>query len=362
MDMMDLMSMMRMTDMMVATQGIQHLSVESPRKAEGKLKQVYAQINHDLTLAAPFTLHASQPDLVAAVWSAERETMFHGIVPRGHKEAVVASVAVINECPYCVDAHTVMMQASDEGDAAKIVREQSGTVQDAKMQALVDWAKASRTPDANIILKPPFSAEEAPEIIGGALAFHYINRMVNIFVDGMMMPDMGFLNRMMRDMMSGTAIKAMMQRKIEPGASLKFLPEADLPEEFSWAENNDIIAKTFAGITATITSQAEEIVSEELFATVQAVYDSWHGEDMGMGRAWVNQAIANLDEKEAIVAKMMLLAGLASYQVTESDIQAFRQYYPDDAQIISVTAWGAWSAVRRISSWLRVEAVEKQAV
>lgn len=348
--------------MMVATQGIQHLTVESPRKAEGKLKQIYAQINRDLTLAAPFTLHASQPDLVGAVWSAERETMFHGIVPRGYKEAVVASVAVINECPYCIDAHTVMMEASDEGDAAKIVREQSGTIKDEKLQKLVDWAKASRTPDAEIILNPPFSVDEAPEIIGGALAFHYINRMVNIFVDGLMMPDMAFLNRLMRNMMSGTAIKFMMQRKTEPGASLHFLPEADLPQEFAWAENNEIIAKTFAGITATITNHAEEIASQETVSTVQAVYDSWHGDNMGMSRAWINQAIANLDEKQAIVAKMMLLAGLASYQVTESDIQAFRQYYPDDAQLIAVTAWGAWSAVRRISSWLHVSEVEKQAV
>ena len=352
---------MAMMDMM-ATHGIQYLTIEPPSKATGKLKQVYAQISRDMALAAPFTLHSSQPDLVAGVWSAERETLFHGIVPRGYKEAVAATVAVINECPYCIDAHSVMMQASDEGDAAKIVKSQSGTIKDEKLQQLVDWAKASRTPDADIILNPPFSKEEAPEIIGGALAFHYINRMVNIFVEGEMMPDMGFMNGLMRNIMSGTMIKSMIQRKTVPGDSLQFLPEADLPDDFAWAVNNEIIAKTFAGFADILSKLIRDVVLEGTIATVQSVYDSWHGDDKGISRAWLNQAIDSLDEKEVVSAKLMLLAGLASYQVTESDIADFRQYYPEDAQLIAVTAWGAWSAVRRISSWLHVSATEKQAV
>ena len=346
---------MSMMESMMATSGIHYVQATPPRQATGKLRQIYDQISHDFTLAGPFTLHSPQPDLVAAVWSAERETMFHGIVPRGHKEAVVAAVATINECPYCIDAHTMMMGAADEGAAGEVIYSGSGQIQDERIQRLVDWAKATRTPQADIILNPSFTREEAPEIIGGALAFHYINRMVNIFLEENMMPmPLGPMKGMMRKVMAGTMIKSMLQRKIEPGASLQFLPQADLPDEFAWAADNDILSRTFAGINAAIENSGRSVVSDAVLSVAQKYIDTWHGEDTGMSRAWVNEVTAGLNEKDAIAARMILLAGLASYQVSESDINAFRQHYPTDADLIAVTAWGAWAATRRISSWLHV--------
>lgn len=110
--------------------------------------------------------------------------MFYGIVPRAHKEAVVSEVAKTNHCPYCISAHTLMMQASGEEDASKIVLNNNGNVNDPLLQQRIEWGAATRTPDAPILKNPPFTVEEAPEIIGGALAFHYINRMVNIFIKG----------------------------------------------------------------------------------------------------------------------------------------------------------------------------------
>jgi AhpD family alkylhydroperoxidase len=342
----------------MAISGIKYVKVISPGKATGKLKQIYDQINHDFAVAPPFTLHSALPDLVAAVWSAERETMFHGIVPRGRKEAIVAAVAIINQCPYCIDAHTLMMQATNEGDAAKILSGQSGNIADLELQQLVNWAKATRTPGASIITNPPFTAEEAPEIIGAALAFHYINRMANIFLDDHMMPEMGFLSGAMRNIMANTMIKSLIQRKIRAGESLQFLPEANLPDEFGWAAQNDVLVRTFAGITATINTHAENLFSEKALATVEACIRQWNGDDIGMSRAWINGLVADLHEQDAAAARLMLLAGLASYQVTETEINHFRQYYPDDAHIIAATAWGAWSAVRRISAWLYAETQE----
>lgn len=284
--------------------------------------------------------------------------MFHGIVPRGQKEAVVATVAVINKCPYCVGAHTLMMQGVNETAAADVIYKGDGQIQDKRTRQLVEWAKATRTPEANIILNPPFSTAEAPEIIGGALAFHYINRMVNIFIEGEMMPKMGFLTGMMRKVMAGTMIKSMLQRKIEPGTGLQFLPKADLPDEFLWAAGNTIIANTFAGITAVIENIARTVVTNEVINAAQAYIHTWNGADMGMSQAWVTEATSGLNEKDAAAARLMLLAGLASYQVSESDVEAFRKHYPTDAELIAVTAWGAWTAIRRISTWLRIGSPE----
>lgn len=342
---------MKMMDTM-ATRGIKYVNVISPNKASGKLKQIYRQISHDFALAPPFTLHSPVPDLVAAVWSMERETMFHGFVPRGHKEAVVAAVAIINDCPYCIDAHTLMMQASDENEAAKVLSSQTGNISNAELQELIKWAKATRTPSANILKKPPFLPQANTEIIGAALAFHYINRMANIFLDDHMMPKMGIASGMVRNLMASTMIKSMLQRKIIPGASLEFLPEASLPEVFSWARENEIIARTFAGITTIVDTHAGMLFSDRVFTSVSDQINNWHGQDMGMSRTWLNSVVKDVDEADAVAIRLMLLAGLASYQVTVSDIEQFRRFYPDDAALIVATSWGAWAVVQRISTWL----------
>jgi len=336
------------------TNNIKFLTIHKPSEATGKLKQIYAQVNHDFMLAAPFTLHAAEPDLVASVWSAERETMFYGIVPRAHKEAVVSEVAKTNHCPYCISAHTLMMQASGEEDASKIVLNNNGNVNDPLLQQRIEWGAATRTPDAPILKNPPFTVEEAPEIIGGALAFHYINRMVNIFIKGDMMPNMGAFNSIVRKGVSRFMMKSILERELIAGASLKFLPEADLPMEFSWAQNHQHISRSFAGITATIDYYIHQVISSNIIHLVSQPYNQWNGEDMGISRKWVKDLTQNLNEKERYAANLMLLAGLAPYQITETDIELFRTQYPDDKQLLAVTSWGAWSAVKRISTWLHL--------
>jgi hypothetical protein len=51
-------------------------------------------------------------------------------------------------------------------------------------------------------------------------------------------------------------------------------------------------------------------------------------------------------------ARLALLSALASYQVDQQIISAFRQYQPGDRDLVNVTAWASWVAARRIASWL----------
>lgn len=334
------------------TNNIRFLTIHKPSEATGKLKQIYAQVDRDFMLVAPFTLHAAEPDLVAAVWSAERETMLYGLVPRAHKEAVVSEVAKTNQCPFCVSAHTLMMAAAGENDASQVVYTGKGHIADELLRQRIEWGASTRTPDAEILHNPPFNAVEAPEIIGGALAFHYINRMVSLFIEGDMMPNMGLLNGFIRNGVWRFMMKSKMEKQSIPGDSLQFLPEADLPDVFDWAKNHPHISRSFAGITATHEKYAQQVVSPDLLAPVQAEYDRWSGEDTGISRKWLAEATTDLSEADRSAASMMLLAGFAPYQVTESDINAFREHYPDDRQLLAVTGWGAWAAVRRISTWI----------
>src|SRR5262245_18842528 len=83
-----------------------------PRKAAtGSVAAVYAQSAAEL--GAAFSPHLSPaPDLHAAAWAALRESQVAVRAPRAAKEAVAAAVAIANSCPFCVDAHSVLIHAA----------------------------------------------------------------------------------------------------------------------------------------------------------------------------------------------------------------------------------------------------------
>jgi AhpD family alkylhydroperoxidase len=143
-------------------------------------------------VAEPLVLHSPSPALLAGAWSVLRETLLVGQVPRGLKESVASTVSAINRCPYCVDVHTMLARAAGYRDAASAVDDvdAGGGFDDRQLATLpraggprlpevLRWAAATRSPGAEILRTPPFTAREAPEIIGVAVTFHYINRIVS---------------------------------------------------------------------------------------------------------------------------------------------------------------------------------------
>src|SRR5262249_45136927 len=84
------------------------LQIVTPGAATGRIKEIYAQIKQDLMqVPEPFSIHSPSPDMLAGVWGIFRESLVAGHVDRGLKEIVAATVAKINRCPWCVDAHSI---------------------------------------------------------------------------------------------------------------------------------------------------------------------------------------------------------------------------------------------------------------
>ena len=158
------------------------------RFADGLVAQVYDEMLRDFELVPPITVHSPLPEVLAGVWAMVRESMLAGPVSRTEREAGAGAVSLINKCPFCVDVHGTMLHAGSEHDVAKALLtgrtqgiEASGG-HGSRIHAITQWALATRTPEAEIIRDPPFSRDEAPEFIGTAVAFHYINRMANVFL------------------------------------------------------------------------------------------------------------------------------------------------------------------------------------
>ncbi|EAT58041.1 putative DNA-binding protein, partial [Chlorobium ferrooxidans DSM 13031] len=137
----------------------------------------------------PFTLHLPVPELLAGVWIAVRETLLAGSGRRDAKEVVAAAVSSLNRCPYCLDAHSIMVLESSGHDYSKALADGAPEqIEDAFLREVAEWARATRTPGSPLLATTPFSTKEAPAFIGTAVVFHYINRMVTILLGSSTLP------------------------------------------------------------------------------------------------------------------------------------------------------------------------------
>ncbi len=87
-------------------------------------------------------------------------------------------------------------------------------------------------------------------------------------------------------------------------------------------------------------------------ALVRKRVAAWNGESPSLSRGWVEEAIAGLDDSSKPAARLALLVALASYQVDESVIEAYRAQHPGDDTLIEAAAWASFIAAQRVGTWL----------
>ncbi len=260
------------------------------RSATGLTADIYRQMQADFLPVPLLTLHSPVPEVMAGVWSILRETLLAGQVDRALKEAVAATVSKTNACPFCVDAHTAMLHATSNHYAASaILRGDYDSIHHEQLHALVQWILANRTANVSGVLQPPFSHDDAPEIIGSAIAFHYINRMVNVFLGDTLLPLPSALKGLSGRLLGATAGKQMV-RHLQHGHSLQFVPQANLPDDLSWAAANPAVAGAFAGLAAVVEEAGRRVLPEQVRVLVSERVQAWNGEDMGISRRWVQEA------------------------------------------------------------------------
>ena len=322
--------------------------------AEGLTARVYDQLQTDFIPAPLVALHSPVPEVMAGVWSILRETLMAGEVNRSHKEAVAAAVSKANECPFCVDAHTVMLRATSDNDVANAILEGDHTrIHDPQMRALVEWVWTNRTSASNSVVPQAFSRAEMPEIIGTIITFHYLNRMANIFLGDALLPFPmpSALKEFTYRLYAVTEGKRVV-RQLQAGESLKFLPQAQLPDDLSWTAGNPSLAGAFARFAMVVEDAGRQIVPEPVRLLVKERVQAWNGESMGMSRHWVEAAVAEIEPENQAIARLTLLTAFASYQVDSGLIGAFQSQYPADAHLIATTAWASFVAARRVGEWL----------
>ncbi|MEA5366953.1 carboxymuconolactone decarboxylase family protein [Amycolatopsis sp., V23-08] len=314
-----------------------HVQVVPRHRARGLVAAVYRQVERDFSmLAPPVALHSAAPEAMAAAWAILRETLLApGKADRAGKEAVATGVSEANSCPYCVDVHGMTLAAIPAGESDR--------------EALEKWARVSATGPAGV---PPFPPEQAPELIGVAVAFQYYNRVVNVFLRDSPFPSHvpESAKPQARKVLGGVLRPS--GKTPQPGVSVELLPAAPVPEDLHWARPNALVADAFARAYAAAEAAGERSVPPAVRTLLHERLSTWDGQAPGLSRSWLEEAVTGLDEADRPAGRLALAIALASYQVDDALVEAFRTTAPGDDTLIELAAWASMAAARRISTWV----------
>jgi AhpD family alkylhydroperoxidase len=335
---------------------IRYVRPVKPGAAQDLVAAAYAQVERDFgMLAPPIALHSPAPETLAASWLMLRETLVvPGLASRAAKEAAAAAVSLGNTCPYCSGVHAAVLGAvADTPEAAAIAGDRIDSVADPSLRDVAAWARASGQREVSAAARPPLPAGQMTEVAGVAVTFHYLNRMVNIFLGESPLPrstPAGLRGVLMR--MTGKMMLALGARSPAAGASLDLLPAAVLPADLSWAAGNEAIAGAFARAAAAIEEAGSQAVPEAVRELVLGQIAGWDGAPRGPSRAWADAAVTGLPHAQRPAGRLALLTAFASYQVVPPDIDDYRRDQPGDTSLIQLTSWASMTAARRVGTWL----------
>jgi hypothetical protein len=260
-------------------------------------------------------------------------------------------VSRMNRCPFCEDSHAMALDGMRLPEVAiAIATEDWSRINDSHLVRILIWVKEnSKIHEPST---PPFRAEEAPEIIGTVVLFHYLNRVVNVFLEESPLPTLFRVPGCKRvwQWLGGMAFAKLFVQSLVPGRSLSFLPGSQLAPDIEWARGNSQMAGAFARFDRVLGVRADAMLSSETRKIVEDRLSDWRGEPPSMDKRWICEAVAPLPKKDQPVAGLALLAAFAPYQVTSREIEDARTRGADDTILVVTVAWAAFAAARHLGS------------
>ncbi|GHD22953.1 carboxymuconolactone decarboxylase family protein [Streptomyces galbus] len=316
----------------------------SPRAATGRVAGVYGQLARDFGLRAPdtFVVLSPVPELLAATWALMRESLIAGPGDRTGKELVALGVSRANRCPFCVDAHTVLLHATGDHALAERLARGERPADEAHARVL-EWGERSRVPGALDDGPYPFPRAHLPGYVGTALAFHFINRVVSALVGEDLLPGRAQRLRAVRSL-AGRALARTVRRSAPPGDALTLLDRPDPGEAPAWAGGTPV-GSAYAALLRTAMAGADLLDTDDQDLVEETLVD-WDGSHPPL-------ALPGFPgRRERPGARLVLLAALAPYRITDEDVAAWRRPDHTDDCLVRLVALGAFLAVDRVESAL----------
>lgn len=332
---------------------VRYVSPVRPRQARDVVAAVYDQVERDFgMLAPPVALHSPAAGPLAASWIMLRETLVAaGTVERADKEAVAAAVSLGNRCPYCVAVHTASLHGLSFGaEAAALADDHLAAIGDPRRRELAHWARWAGVEQKGGPPPGPASpAERIPELAGVAATFHYLNRMVSVFLDDTPLPpELPAFARPPMMRLLGRFVRSGVRTFPRPGESLGLLPEAPLPADLAWAAGSPAVAGAFARAAAALDAAGREAVPASVRALVGAELDAWDGRPPGLSRTWVDERVTGLATGDRAAGRLALLVAIAPHQVSAGEVADFAAIQEGEKALIQIASWSSLAAARRV--------------
>ncbi len=326
---------------------IRHVTPVPPKAATGSVAEVYRQLATDFGVyAPPVVLHSPAPEALRACWALLRETLLaDGLVPRQAKEVVAEAVSRGNRCPYCVEVHGAAVAGLPgyrRGDAKS-----QEAAADPYLEALAEWGRRSGGPSHRPT--PVFPVAHAPELIGVAVVFHYLNRMVSVFLQESPLPATPGPVRNVVDRVAGRVMGALAGVSVVPGRSVDLLPPAPIPAEFSWSLPQPHIAAAMARSTDALHTIGAQVLPGRTRDLVLTLLADPPAATLTAG-ARFEAALTALPAEELPLGRLTLLTALAPYRVTAGHIAACRSAGADDRTLVAAAAWASLTAARLVGA------------
>lgn len=332
-----------------APQAIRHLGKPNLATRDPIAHSILEQAAREFQMAPPVTIHISDPELMGGLWHAARETYVVGTKGRAMREAVAAAVSKLNACPYCVTVHAGLFAAT--GRDARTLDDPSKLPPE--IAAAHAWATATLSPDSPALREPAIAARDRPQVFGTAVLYHYLNRLVSVFLAETPVALPGMNSAAGRGIMHASFAflgKRMVSR--DPEASQSVIKrDAALPDAFAWAARAPAVAQSLAHFAWAAERAGTEAVPDEVRAAVERHLATWRGEPPPISRAWVESIVAPLDGAHQASARLALLAARAAYQIDDQLIADFRARTPGDKALLQTVAWASFAAAKRIANW-----------
>ncbi|BCJ41162.1 alkyl hydroperoxide reductase AhpD [Actinoplanes ianthinogenes] len=327
---------------------VRHLGPVRPGRAPDRVAAVCRQMEAEFGMPAPpVALHAAAPEVLDAVWLVLRETLLAGDpADRAAKEAVAAAVSLANSCPYCVEVHgATLIGTRRDDDARRIAEGRLDEVRDPALRALAGWARDG----APIRLR----ADRAAIVTGVAVTFHYLNRVVNVFLPETPLADVPVGGRDAARRVAASVFGRLARAVVPPGRAVTGLPPRPLPDDLGWAAPVATIADALARAAAAIDEAGAAVLPAAVRDLVLARLAD--PAETGPGLAvdpWIAVRVAPLSPADRPAARLALLVAFASYRVTDRDIASLRAAGHGDDALVRVAAWAAMAAARRAACLL----------
>jgi len=320
-----------------------------PKSATGVTAEVFAQLALEFGIAQPvtFVVLSSAPELLAPTWALMRESLIAGAGGRTGKELAALGVSEANRCPFCVDAHTMLLHATGDHALAETLA-RGGTPADDDHARVLAWGRATRTPGSPELTPLPFPRAHAPAYLGTALSFHFINRIVSALLTENLLPGNAQRFRAVRSL-GGRSLARTVRRTPAPGAGLALLDEPGPGPD--WAQGTSV-GPAYAALRTAATAGAG-LLDEADRILVRETLRAWDGAHPPL--TW--DALPDRSARPG--ARLALLAALAPYRITDEDVTSWRKPHHTDHCLVHLVAYGAFAAVDRIESTLPVLDAER---